>query len=52
MGIVNVSEEEYQEYLSQIEGMYEQDHAPLREQLRDENGYQVPGCYRIIPAPF
>ena len=51
MDAINVNEEEYEEYLNQIDGMHEQDHAPLREQLRDEDGNQVPGCYRIIPAP-
>ena len=50
MDAINVNEEEYEEYLNQIDGMHEQDNAPLREQLRDEDGNQVPGCYRIIPS--
>lgn len=25
--------------------------SPLREQLRDEDGARVPGCYQVLKAP-
>ena len=50
-----MDEEEYEDYLNQIDNMRwgtnELEHDSLQEQLRDEQGYRVPGCYRTRPAP-
>jgi hypothetical protein len=49
-----MDEEELEIYLNMIDQIERDDikkrERPLREQLRDENGYRVPGCYRISPA--
>ena len=47
-----MDEEEYEWYLRQVFDLHEYEHEeePLQEQLRDENGYRVPGCYRTRPA--
>ena len=50
-----MDETEYYEYLCQIDdmtwGANELENGPLQEQLRDENGYRIEGCYRTNPAP-
>ena len=45
-----MDEEEYEYYLSQVFPDPEDD--PLMEHLIDEDGHEIPGCYRTIPAPF
>jgi hypothetical protein len=49
-----MDEEELEEYLRQIELMREYaDYrdSPLLEKLVDDEGYEVPGCFRVVPAP-
>lgn len=46
-----MDEEELEEYLRQIERLRDYEDSPLREQLVDEEGYAVPGCFRVVPAP-
>jgi len=48
-----LNEEEYEWYLQHIYGTHEYEHEndPLQEQLRDDDGNFVPGCYRTKPAP-
>lgn len=29
----------------------DRDNVRLHEQLRDDDGHRVPGCYRVRPAP-
>ena len=45
-----MDEEEYQAYLNAVFGMEEETEA-FKDQLRDEDGYLVPGCYHVSPAP-
>ena len=48
-----MSEEELEEYLHQIDSL-EQDarkNRDLVEQCRDDDGYVVPGCTYVLPAP-
>jgi hypothetical protein len=52
-----IDEDEYDDYMDATWGEetpysacnFEND--ALREQLRDSDGFEVQGCYRIIPAP-
>jgi len=48
-----MDEDEYEEYLRQISDLREsevfRDHS--REQLRDEEGLRVQGCYVVRPKP-
>ena len=52
--------EEYESYLDQIDAMDPllrgrseiDENESLCEQLRDEHGLRVPGCYRVLPAYF
>jgi hypothetical protein len=52
-----MDEDEYEEWLYQIDLIEQKQLAKefgepdLLEQLRDENGFRVPGCYRVLPAP-
>ncbi len=48
-----LDEEEYEEYLRVAFDLheYEFEHEPLQEQLRDEGGNRVDGCYRTKRAP-
>jgi len=46
--------EEYLELIDQVEQKeLERIHTQelLVDQLRDEHGFRVPGCYRVPPAP-
>lgn len=47
-----MDEEEYDQYLNAVFGMdYMEERGDLCQQLRDDDGYRVPGCYRVMPAP-
>ena len=48
-----MSETEYEQFLNAICDLSEidEDERVLMDQLRDDNGYPVPGCYRVLPAP-
>jgi len=54
-GNEKLDETEYYEYLCQIDdmrwGANDLENGPLQEQLRDENGNRVEGCYVTRPAP-
>ena len=46
-------EDEYTQFLNAIcdlSDIDEDEHIPM-DQLRDDEGYLVPGCYRVLPAP-
>ena len=49
-GINELDEDEYEIYLNAVFGMEEETKA-FKDQLRDEDGYLVPGCYHVSPAP-
>jgi len=52
--------DEYETYLDQIDAMDPllrqrevlDENENLCEQLRDDHGWRVPGCYRVLPASF
>ena len=51
-----MDEQEYQQYMEDIERLarhYIDDKSPydILEQLRDEEGERVPGCYYTRPSP-
>ena len=48
-----MDEDEYEDYLNQIDNIQanELEYEALQEQLRDEHGHRVSGCYRTRPAP-
>ena len=47
-----MDEEELEEYMCQVFGIerYEYEPNELLNQLRDEDGFRVDGCYSVIPA--
>lgn len=48
-----MDEEEYEVYLRMIDEYQHRDMGDelITEQLRDEDGIRVDGCYRVLPAP-
>jgi len=48
-----MDEEELDEYIRQIDAIEqrERQNKDLIEPIRDDDGYIVPGCYRVLPAP-
>ena len=46
-----MDEIEYQAYLTAVFGMEDEETEVFKDQLRDEDGYLVPGCYHVSPAP-
>jgi len=47
-----MDEDKLDAYYRQVFGLHEYDHDNERiEQLRDENGFRVDGCYRVTPIP-
>jgi len=53
-----MDETEYQEYIDAIDAVERRDrerfetNGALTEQIRDEDGFRVPGCFYVKPAPF
>jgi len=47
-----MDEDEYEDYMHAIERLQYSDpqHQELTEQLRDEDGFRVEGCYVTLPA--
>jgi hypothetical protein len=51
-----MDEDEYSDYLYQIDLIEQRELAQERrdtavwEQIRDEDGFRTPGCYRTLPA--
>lgn len=52
-----MDEEEYEKYLDQIDNLdalingRAEEPTYIQDQLRDQDGIRVPGCYRTVPAP-
>lgn len=47
-----MDEEELEEYLNAVFGDSDPfEAASLRQPLVDDDGFRVPGCYRVSPAP-
>ena len=49
-----MDEEEYLEYINAIDEIERRElkDGNLMEQIRDEDGARVPGCFFVKPAPF
>lgn len=53
-----MNEDELDQYLDAVDRLdtrlgptFTPDERPIFEQLRDEDGLRVPGCYRAFPKP-
>ena len=52
-----MDELEYEDWLYQIDLVEQKELAQERmdarvyDQIRDEDGFRVPGCHRVLPAP-